>query len=393
MNTLGKRLVFGLATILCVSSALGFLMAAVRYEPYGVPRGLRSEYKAKIAEVKHQAEIARAADSLIRPRLVVDEDHYEFGMLDPHSTNSHTFVVRNEGDAPLQLKVQKTSCKCTIGKLGSEIVAPGGETNVILTWNAGYKVDRYQQVATLRTNDPVRPKLELSVGGQIRAELVMPEAVELKTIDRGEFAKGSFVVYSQLSHDFYLDSATSDLPAFQSFVEPLSLDDPSLLDSEAKWAWKITVSSSGTGRGKFQGVVHLDFRSTETGKSIERTILASGKVRAPINFYGPDIHMSEGLDFGTLDSGKRHDFPIIVRSRSQSDRKIEVLQVKPKELAAELTPLKTEGNFRLVISVPENCPSVIFNADQKHGFVEVGDPNDDSFRNWIPVYGAVVNIK
>ena len=36
---------------------------------------------------------------------------------------------------------------------------------------------------------------------------------------------------------------------------------------------------------------------------------------------------------------------------------------------------------------------VVFNADSKHGYVHVGDPNDETFSNWFPVVGAVVSIQ
>jgi hypothetical protein len=32
----------------------------------------------------------------------------------------------------------------------------------------------------------------------------------------------------------------------------------------------------------------------------------------------------------------------------------------------------------------------IFNVPEKHGYVEVGDPDDELFSSWFPVKGAVV---
>jgi hypothetical protein len=91
-------------------------------------------------------------------------------------------------------------------------------------------------------------------------------------------------------------------------------------------------------------------------------------------------------------SGKKHQFNVVVRTRNDVNRKIEVLDVQPKELQAELKSLSTPGSYRLTLTVPPDCPMVVFNTLQKQGYVHVGDPTNKSFSNWFPVTGAVVTL-
>ena len=103
--------------------------------------------------------------------------------------------------------------------------------------------------------------------------------------------------------------------------------------------------------------------------------------------------LANGEPFGTLVAGKAHRFNLVVRARGAGERKIEVLDVQPPELRASLVPMPTEGSYRLTLEVPEDCPMVVFNTHQKHGYVHVGDPRDkDNFSNWFPVNGAVVEL-
>ncbi|MCA9137694.1 MAG: hypothetical protein KDB00_13075, partial [Planctomycetales bacterium] len=84
---------------------------------------------------------------------------------------------------------------------------------------------------------------------------------------------------------------------------------------------------------------------------------------------------------------------VVVRSRADVSRKIEVLGVSPKELETELTPLEKEGTYRLRISIPKGCTYQRFNLSQHHGYVHVGDPDSKSYASSLPVYGVVGNFQ
>ena len=45
-----------------------------------------------------------------RPKIVVDQEEFEFGSMEHDTTQSHTFTVRNEGHATLQLTNGGVSC-------------------------------------------------------------------------------------------------------------------------------------------------------------------------------------------------------------------------------------------------------------------------------------------
>lgn len=378
------------STIALTGVASAALSLAVRYKPYGVPDHRRIEYEQKVTEQQRRHRLVEELADDAKPMAVIKNRIHDFGMLDPHTTTSHAFDVSNEGQHPLTLSVSQTSCKCTVGKLDQEIVMPGETTKVTLTWNTGYQTDHYEQTATLTTNDPLQRSISLKVQGEIRAELIAPAHVNFPRADIGQLVETDFLVHSQLWNDFTIKEISSDLQAFMWSVEPVFLEDPELGDHEAKSAWRIKIAAVGSRAGEIAGTLTLTVVPDNGGDPLTRTLSASGKVRAPVNFYSNDIHKTEGLDIGTLVSGKEYLFHVVVRSRGDVARNLEVLDIKPDQLQTSLEPLSQEGSYRLTIRVPADCPRATFNSPQKHGYVQVGDPQDKSFSNWFPLHGAVV---
>lgn len=390
---LAKRIIFlisGFATFVALTV---LLVTSVKHEPEGIPKPLLPKYKAKLASVRAAQELAAQVGQEVHPRVEILETKFEFGMLDPHTTATHTFDVRNVGDAPLQLEVLETTCKCTAGSVSNGKIFPGGSGKVTLTWNTGYQAEHYEQTARVRTNDPLRPTIDLTVSGRIKAELITPPSVQFGSINPGESSNTKFQIYSQLWDEFVVEDITTDLPGFTWYAEPLDVDDVSLMDKDARWAWNVEVSTTGGKRGSFQDNIVIELVSPISGERMTRTIVAGGKVRAPINFYSPDIHARTGLELGTLHNDEEHQFNLLVRPRGPIRHHIEVLDVEPKQFTATLQAIEgTEDQFRLVLVIPKGCESVIFNRDNQQGYVEVGDPDDRDYRNWFPIHGAVVEI-
>lgn len=368
------------------------LSALVRYKPYGVPEHRRADYEAKIAEIRLRESLLSTNNTKTFPRAIVDDTFHDFGMLDPHSTASHPFKVTNEGTDPLALEVIGTSCKCTTGDLVDGLLQPGESTEVTLTWNTGRESDVYEQTAILRTNDPLSKEIKLTVQGTVKVEIKVPEEVSFSGCDPGELAKVSFFVYSQVWEQFEIEEVVGDFAQFEWHATPMDTDSPEFLAENAKSAWTIEAWTTPMDYGRFEGEIAVSVAPGDGGESTVHKIKASGKVRTAIAFFSPDIDQNTGLDVGTLVQGKKHEFHVVTRLRGGLARKLSVLKVEPKEMKATLEPISPEGSYRLTLTFDENCPMVIFNADQKHGYVQVGDPDDPKFMNWFPVMGAVVKI-
>ncbi|MFH1968701.1 MAG: DUF1573 domain-containing protein [Verrucomicrobiota bacterium] len=137
------------------------------------------------------AALATARDL---PRLICDEPEYCFGTLSNTNDVPHTFVLANEGEAPLAIYRVQTDCGCTRVRLKDKIIHPGEQATVqvrlILKGRAGGQHKRVM----IDSNDPDHPRLTLSLIGSAVAEVAVKpdriywgnlrsDASEVKTVD------------------------------------------------------------------------------------------------------------------------------------------------------------------------------------------------------------------
>ncbi len=278
-------------------------------------------------------------------------------------------------------------------KLENNEVGPGETGNVAIALKAGTAPlldEGYSLV--VQTSDPLMRQVTFRCQGRLRQELVIPKSIRFSASDPAESTQTEFIVYSQLWNEFSVEDIQCDLQIFDWNAEPITVVDSEFVDKGARSAWKIRLWTTAMDYGKYKGTLTLTARPEGQRKKAVANLTCHGVCRSPIVFHSPRIHESDGLDIGTLVAGEEHQIHLLVRLRGDLERKIGVLDVKPDELQASLAPLETEGDYRLTVTVPADCPTVVFNAAEKHGYVSVGDPIDHRFSNWFPLHGAVVEL-
>jgi Protein of unknown function (DUF1573) len=108
---------------------------------------------------------------------------FDFGVMARDTKGMHQFMVKNEGEGPLELRVENTTCKCTLAEVGAASLAPGATTEVVLEWEAKGADEEFRHGATLRTNDPLQPTVMLTVRGRIMHVVqAIPAAVQVDKI-------------------------------------------------------------------------------------------------------------------------------------------------------------------------------------------------------------------
>jgi hypothetical protein len=88
----------------------------------------------------------------------------------------YVFPFKNSGVMPLSVEVAGTSCGCTAAILKGSghktVVSPGQSENVVVSYTVE-SVSPVQQMTTLKTNDPRRPVIYLSIRGQVPLQVVL----------------------------------------------------------------------------------------------------------------------------------------------------------------------------------------------------------------------------
>ncbi|HPO17234.1 MAG TPA: DUF1573 domain-containing protein, partial [Candidatus Hydrogenedentes bacterium] len=121
------------------------------------------------------------------PKVTSPEPVFEFGDVDADQKVEHDFIIKNEGDAPLDIKNVKTSCGCTVAQPEKKNLAPGEETKIKTTLTLKGRQGAVSKTVTVESNDPRAPmyKLELK-GNAVAAITIEPRTVNFGPVSDNE---------------------------------------------------------------------------------------------------------------------------------------------------------------------------------------------------------------
>ncbi len=106
-----------------------------------------------------------------QPRIVVPDEVYDFGLLGPKDVVTHTFVIRNDGKAPLTISRAYTTCGCTTAEITARVIPPGKVALATIRFDAGFHDARgkiVQRGLIIESNDPNRWKAAIWTRAAIR---------------------------------------------------------------------------------------------------------------------------------------------------------------------------------------------------------------------------------
>ncbi len=295
------------------------------------------------------------------PRAEVDQPHFHFGSMERGREKSHEFVIRNVGGSPLTLKVLSTTCKCTLGNVTGEPIKPGESTKVKLDWKALSEEGPFRQTATIETNDPSQPELELTIEGDVvSATGVQPPDFVFDKVAVNQSKTAEVYVMSMLQDELTVHSAELSDPTvrdkFDAKVEPVERD--KLPNPKARSGVRVTLTvKPGLPMGRFDQSLTLHTNLKE-GEVLHIPVF--GRLVGDISVHGNSNWLPERdtLNMGQIKSseGRKSHLNLVVRGENAGDVKFEVASVDPPELKATLGEPKrlkdTLLHVPLAIEVP-----------------------------------------
>ena len=101
-----------------------------------------------------------------QPSISLSEWSYDFGKIGPTDVVQRTFVIRNDGEAPLTISRAYTTCGCTTAEISASVIPPGKVAMVELVFDAGFHETAGQTIrrgVIIENNDPDFPQAEIWV--------------------------------------------------------------------------------------------------------------------------------------------------------------------------------------------------------------------------------------
>ncbi len=328
-----------------------------------------------------------SADEGPQPTAEFSETRYDFGMMQLNDKGSHVFHVKNNGTAPLKLKAGKSTCQCTVGAVGTEVLAPGETTTIEMSWEVKNPNEMFEHSAIIHTNAPEheRGEVRLIVHGRILAEaaLAPPDSLDMGSVL--EAKSKPFFLYSRFHDQFELLSIDCPLEAVTTEVERLTADELVMLNREIggelppeavsepmttpparpKIGYKITVTVEPTipvGVNEIPLTLHTDLP-----KAKDHTYVIRARRPVPIQFFplpGTKFIADNSIvSCAAFDAEQGTKMELLMLATGL-DKPLEasLLSTEPSWLEATLSEEKSNQGvrrFRLAIRIPPGTPPTV----------------------------------
>lgn len=104
---------------------------------------------------------------LLQPKLVLQQNSYDFGDIKQGETVSHIFVLSNSGGDLLKISDVKASCGCTAAAPEKKELAPGESTNLTVKFNSSGRQGKQTKTVRIFSNDTQNPEMILTISGNV----------------------------------------------------------------------------------------------------------------------------------------------------------------------------------------------------------------------------------
>ena len=311
----------------------------------------------------------------VYPIFEIDATTFQFGTMERGSTREHSFKVTNSGTGPLNVKVDKTSCKCTVGDIPGEPILPGETVEVKLSWVAKSVPGLFRQTATLLTSDPRSASIELTIEGNVtEVRGIEPQQWHFDRINAGDQSTQRLYVMSFREDDLKVLSAEVEDPEARKWftVQIVPMDKSELPNPDAQSGVRIDVTAEpGLPLGGIYEWVVL--KTNLPAKSEFATIPIQGTVVGDMHFRGPSVwnERANALFLGDVQSseGKAVTLFLSVKGKHAESLEVEGVEGDPEELEVEVGEKKMlrpgVAHIPLTVRLPPGLPSVIRNGTKQ----------------------------
>ncbi|MDP6445152.1 MAG: DUF1573 domain-containing protein [Pirellulaceae bacterium] len=324
-----------------------------------------------------------------RPKVLVlnGEDH-DFGSMEYRTTATHDFKFKNEGDADLTLKLGDTTCKCTLGKLESDVVRPGETLNVTLEWEAKELNPQFRQEAEIITNDPARRAIRLSVRGRVLSRVRLhPNSIVFSDITSSVEKETTFRIEARSVKGYKIEEHSFSNPVTASFFEltsrPLAVAELSP-DGEEGYVFTLKIKP-GMQAGPFNQTLHLvgNMEPKMLQVPIQGNVVSDVSIIGGKNFVGK----KQVLNWKVISraTGAETKLYVLVKGAKRDGIDVKIASVHPDVVKVKLGESKKSAKvttYPLEISIPRGAPQMnhLGSEQGKYGRIIINTNHPDAER-------------
>jgi hypothetical protein len=313
------------------------------------------------------------------PALEVAERVFEFDRMPAGEERSHAFTVKNIGEVDVRLALGPQTCQCTVGALNDEVLKPGEETDVVLTWTPVDITPEFNKGATVWTDVPEMQRIDFSVRGKVVPQVgIVPGDNWVAGLIQDDLSTPlTGIIYSLLDPNFeivdieisddWLKLTTHD--AEESTLQPLM---------GLKGYHLICEVLPTCPLGEFRGTITFH-TNMEQEQYKTMVVTVSGSRTGPFEIQGTGW---SGTTYGMLDMGE------IVNGTEHST--VLSLVAQPMEEPLELTLIEANPPF---LGFEMRRDEAYPNTNRERYYLTFTVPADAPFGDWVGEGAGTVRLR
>jgi hypothetical protein len=314
---------------------------------------MKRHHKAAILAPCAALLVAATLMAAGKPKAVAVEPIKDVGTVPKGEKIVHDFMIRNEGDAPLEITEVQPACGCTVADF-DKTIAPGqtGKVHAVVdtvTFNGAIA-----KGVTVYTNDPDTPQIELTVRAKVEPYIsVKPGYARYITV-QGEPLEGNIAQTIWVPDGTPMEIVKVDSPwPFLKVTQREARPEERVPDVKGK-QWRIEMTLSNDARvGALSDYVTLH---TNHPKQKMIQIPVSGFVR-PVLAVTPPV-----ADFGKIDLKEPMKKAINIRNFATEPIKVTGVENNVKGIDAQLESLEDGREYQVRVTLKPELGKGPFNG-------------------------------
>ncbi len=296
------------------------------------------------------------------------------------------FGFTNLGDSDLRIADVKVDCSCLKTQYPDQPIKPGAQGEVGLTYTISSE-GSFLKTATVFTNDPVTPMIQLSVAGNTHTAVrVEPAKMNLGKIPRGQSLVKQFRVYNDGDQPLQIQGVEFSLPGWDfkfkiQRVEPSGeigiLGSGSSSSDRTATIVELTIGPDTLALGKVDGVVIF---ATNIPKYAKLEVPVTAEVVSNVAFQ-PDV-----LFLGEIPANSDVQKTVLIRTLDHRPFRIVKVEASVDTLKF-VYPAEPIDSCQISVHGSIGDPSILNDSPLAVTvqFIDTGD----SERVNLPVYGRL----
>ncbi len=313
------------------------------------------------------------------PRAVVRQPFKQLGIIETPAQFAQTFLVRNQGDAPLELAPGPSTCKCTVTELPARPIPPGGQGEIRVAFSAATKHDTLKtgplaRSVSVLSNDPAHNQIVLTIAATVRCRLAAAPSPITLTIDSADLPaaekrSAETLIYSQTWRRFELAAQRPSRPGMTWRIRPATAKELDPFQAHSGYHVGVTLPAD-LADGRFaESVEFVATPPAAAGAPHSLAVQIQGSVDGRVTLFGRKIDSHGVLRLGALQAGEGACETILMKVRDPRPLLVvRRIETEPDFLHVRINACQGHGPgvglYRVEVEIPREAPPGNFMADR-----------------------------